>query len=111
MSMYPNWTAADDAYWGGGGGGGGGQTAAPPGLTGPMPPTQTLKQPYDPLLYNQSYMNNMKNMLAAQWVENTNPFSGYSALQASSATFPDRSVHLAQPVFPWMKMSGKSFRW
>ncbi|KAK6744109.1 hypothetical protein RB195_011049 [Necator americanus] len=95
--MYPNWTG-DDSYWGG--------QSAPQGLAGPMPQAQALKQPYDPLLYNQSYMNNMKNMLAAQWVENSNPFSGYNALQASSASFPDRSVHLAQPVFPWMKMSG-----
>ncbi|KJH47771.1 hypothetical protein DICVIV_06124 [Dictyocaulus viviparus] len=98
MSMYPNWTG-DDSYWS--------NQSTPQGLAGPMQQTQTLKQPYDPLLYNQSYMNNMKNMLAAQWVENTNPFSGYNALQASSASFQDRSVHLAQPVFPWMKMSGK----
>ncbi|RCN52677.1 hypothetical protein ANCCAN_01053 [Ancylostoma caninum] len=97
--MYPNWTG-DDSYWGG--------QSTPQGLAGPMPQAQALKQPYDPLLYNQSYMNNMKNMLAAQWVENSNPFSGYNALQASSASFPDRSVHLAQPVFPWMKMSGES---
>lgn len=97
MSMYPNWTG-EDSYWGG--------QSAPQGLAGPMPQAQALKQPYDPLLYNQSYVNNMKNMLAAQWVENSNPFSGYNALQASSASFPERSVHLAQPVFPWMKMSG-----
>ncbi|VDM59551.1 unnamed protein product [Angiostrongylus costaricensis] len=97
MSMYPNWTG-DDSYWG--------SQSAPQGLAGPMPQAQALKQPYDPLLYNQSYMNNMKSMLAAQWVENTNPFTGYNALQATSASFPERSVHLAQPVFPWMKMSG-----
>ncbi|EPB74298.1 hypothetical protein ANCCEY_06600 [Ancylostoma ceylanicum] len=57
MSMYPNWTG-DDSYWGG--------QSTPQGLAGPMPQAQALKQPYDPLLYNQSYMNNMKNMLAAQ---------------------------------------------
>uniref|UniRef100_A0A1I7XDG6 Pre-mRNA-processing-splicing factor 8 n=1 Tax=Heterorhabditis bacteriophora TaxID=37862 RepID=A0A1I7XDG6_HETBA len=62
MSMYPSWAAGDEHYWG----------QSTPNLA-PMPTNQTLKQPYDPLLYNQSYMNNMKNMLAAQWVENSNP--------------------------------------
>lgn len=52
MSMYPGWTG-DDSYWS--------QQAG-------------SKPPYDPLLYNQNYMNNMKNMLAAQWADQPNPW-------------------------------------
>ena len=51
MSMYPGWTG-DDSYWS--------QQAG-------------SKPPYDALLYNQNYMNNMKNMLAAQWADQPNP--------------------------------------
>ncbi|CAI4227783.1 unnamed protein product [Auanema sp. JU1783] len=95
--MYPNWTSAttDEPYW----------APSGPNLSTMAPtPTNSIKQPYDPLLYNQNYMNNMKNMLAAQWVENSNPFN-YNPLQATSTTFPERAAaQLAQPVFPWMKM-------
>ncbi|CAJ0578548.1 unnamed protein product, partial [Mesorhabditis spiculigera] len=93
--MYPAWGGED--YWNAGGGA-----------------QQALQQPakalYDQVgLYNNTYMNNMKNMLAAQWADNANPFA-YNPLQqaATSAAFPsDRTVAtLSQPVFPWMKMSG-----
>ena len=60
MSMYPGWTAGDETYWS--------QQTAP-------------KQPYDPLLYNQNYMNNMKNMLAAQWADQPNPYVFASSIQ------------------------------
>ena len=51
MSMYPGWPSSE-VYWA---------------------EHTTPKQPYDPLLQNQNYMNNMKNMLAAQWVDQPNP--------------------------------------
>ncbi|KHN73652.1 Homeobox protein mab-5 [Toxocara canis] len=70
---------------------------------------------YDPLLYPQNYMNNMKNMLgaAAQWVESSSAFPSYNALQPPSTSHlpvlgAERAVQMNQPVFPWMKMSGKT---
>ncbi|CAD6185836.1 unnamed protein product [Caenorhabditis auriculariae] len=104
MSMYPGWTG-DDSYWTTPPLVGAGATAAV-SAAGAGGGSSALKQSYE--LYNQSYMNNMKNMLAAQWVENSNPFA-YNPLQASTATFGETrssSMPLPQPVFPWMKMGG-----
>lgn len=74
-------------------------------------------------LYNHTYMNNMKHMLAAGWMDNANPWVfplfppdrllssfAYNPLQATSANFGETRTSMqtiSQPVFPWMKMGGK----
>ncbi|CAO4371467.1 unnamed protein product [Caenorhabditis nigoni] len=133
MSMYPGWTG-DDSYWAGAGT----TAAAAPASSGTSASStasstaaaaaaaNNLKlseilnwtssgaicaevdsETYE--LYNHTYMNNMKHMLAAGWMDNsTNPFA-YNPLQATSANFGETRTSMAtisQPVFPWMKMGG-----
>uniref|UniRef100_A0A1I7ULS2 Uncharacterized protein n=1 Tax=Caenorhabditis tropicalis TaxID=1561998 RepID=A0A1I7ULS2_9PELO len=122
MSMYPGWTGADDSYWGATGTG----VAAPASSSvtsassassastassaaAAAAAANNLKT-YE--LYNHTYMNNMKHMLAAGWMDNsTNPFA-YNPLQATSANFGESRSSMptiSQPVFPWMKMGGTFF--
>ncbi|CAI5445461.1 unnamed protein product [Caenorhabditis angaria] len=105
--MYPGW-ANEESYWPA-------AAANPQQIASNSSTTSSnssstannLKQSYE--LYNQSYMNNMKSMLAAQWIDNSNPFT-YNPLQATSANFGETrggsSMPAPQPVFPWMKMGG-----
>ncbi|CAB3401468.1 unnamed protein product [Caenorhabditis bovis] len=119
MSMYPTWggatSAADDStYWPAGAAvaaaatqqiGGSSNASSASNSSNSSSATTTNLKSYE--LYNQSYMNNMKNMLAAQWIDNPNPFA-YNPLQATSANFGESraTLPLPQPVFPWMKMGG-----
>ncbi|ULU02833.1 hypothetical protein L3Y34_002432 [Caenorhabditis briggsae] len=111
--MYPGWTG-DDSYWAGAGT----TAAAAPASSGTSASSTASStaaaaaaannlKTYE--LYNHTYMNNMKNMLAAGWMDNsTNPFA-YNPLQATSANFGETRTSMAtisQPVFPWMKMGG-----
>uniref|UniRef100_A0A8R1I278 Homeobox domain-containing protein n=2 Tax=Caenorhabditis japonica TaxID=281687 RepID=A0A8R1I278_CAEJA len=114
MSMYPGWTG-DDSYWSGAGT----ATAAPTGSVTPASSSSSSAsssaaavaaasnlKTYE--LYNNTYMNNMKHMLAAGWIDNANPFA-YNPLQATSANFGETRTSMpaiSQPVFPWMKMGG-----
>ncbi|VDN54831.1 unnamed protein product [Dracunculus medinensis] len=84
--------------------------------------SSTAAVTYDPLLYPQNYMKNMFGAAAAavgQWVDSSNTFANYNSLQSSAAptttttshisVLPnDRSLQINQPVFPWMKMTGKT---
>ncbi|MFH4977127.1 hypothetical protein AB6A40_003836 [Gnathostoma spinigerum] len=112
--MYPSWQPPEDPS----------STVQPPYWTQHVNPSAAAAAAhhkaaaaaaaYDPLLYPQSYMNNMKNMLgaAAQWVESSSGFPNYNALQPPSTSHlpmlnGERGPQMTQPVFPWMKMSGK----
>lgn len=76
FAMYATWnggqtgTESDGVpgsaggYWSGGG--------AANGVSAPGVGAAGKNAIYDPLLYPHSYVNNMKSMLAAQWVENSN---------------------------------------
>ncbi|CAI2348644.1 unnamed protein product [Caenorhabditis sp. 36 PRJEB53466] len=111
--MYPGWTG-DDSYWAGAGtataqaASNSSATSASSTASSTAAAAAAANNLKTYELYNHTYMNNMKNMLAAGWIDNTNPFA-YNPLQATSANFGETRASMpaiSQPVFPWMKMGG-----